>query len=58
MDYTSDVMIGPGILRQVFDVYRKVRTTVRFLLGTIRRGMGGGRGCCHRYIWIVLVCYS
>jgi len=35
VDYTSDVMIGPGILKQVFDVYRKVRTTARFLLGTL-----------------------
>ncbi|GFR52057.1 hypothetical protein Agub_g14579 [Astrephomene gubernaculifera] len=35
VDYTSDVAIGSGILRQMADVYRKVRGTLRFLLGNL-----------------------
>jgi len=35
VDYTSDVMIGSGILKQTADVYRKVRGTLRFLLGSL-----------------------
>eukprot|EP00210_Caulerpa_lentillifera_P007338 g7014.t1 len=35
VDYTSDVMIGKGILRQVADVYKKIRGTLRFLLGNL-----------------------
>lgn len=27
--------MGPGIVRQIFDVYRKIRNTLRFLLGSI-----------------------
>ncbi len=35
VDYTADVPIGPGILRQISDVYRKVRNTSRYLLGNL-----------------------
>ena len=35
VDYTSDVMIGGRIISQVADVYRKLRFTLRFLLGNL-----------------------
>ncbi|KAF5836404.1 tRNA synthetases class I-domain-containing protein [Dunaliella salina] len=35
VDYTSDVMIGPGIIKQVSDIYRKMRGTLRFVLGNL-----------------------
>lgn len=35
VDYSSDVLIGDRIIRQVADVYRKIRFTLRFLLGNI-----------------------
>ena len=35
VDYSSDVSIGPGILRQIADVYRKLRGTLRFMLGNL-----------------------
>lgn len=35
VDYSSDVMIGGRILGQVADVYRKLRFTLRFLLGNL-----------------------
>lgn len=35
VDYTSDVAIGSNILRQMADMYRKVRGTLRFLLGNL-----------------------
>jgi len=35
VDYTSDVMIGRGILKQTADVYKKIRGTLRFLLGNL-----------------------
>ena len=35
VDYTSDVMIGERILSQVADVYRKIRFTLRYLLGNL-----------------------
>ena len=35
VDYSTDVQIGPGILHQVADVCRKVRNTVRYLLGNL-----------------------
>ncbi|MBX6350296.1 MAG: isoleucine--tRNA ligase [Clostridia bacterium] len=34
-DYTADVRIGDAILEQVAEVYRKIRNTVRFLLGHV-----------------------
>lgn len=35
VDYTVDVMIGPQILRQMSDIYRKLRGTLRFLLSNL-----------------------
>ncbi|PSC70632.1 isoleucine-tRNA ligase [Micractinium conductrix] len=35
VDYSSDVLIGGRILSQVADVYRKVRFTLRYLLGNL-----------------------
>ena len=35
VDYSSDVPIGSGILRQLADVYRKVRNTCRYMLGNV-----------------------
>ncbi|KAG2422803.1 hypothetical protein HXX76_015750 [Chlamydomonas incerta] len=35
VDYTSDVAIGGAILKQMADMYRKVRGTLRFLLGNL-----------------------
>jgi len=35
VDYYSDVPIGKNILKQLADVYRKIRNTARFLLGNL-----------------------
>ncbi len=35
VDYSSDVPIGKTILKQMSDVYRKIRNTARFLLGNL-----------------------
>ncbi len=35
VDYSVDVQIGDNILRQVSDIYRKVRNTSRYLLGNL-----------------------
>ena len=35
VDYSSDVPIGKTILKQLADVYRKIRNTARFLLGNL-----------------------
>jgi len=35
VDYTSDVMIGGFILQQIADTYRKLRGTLRFLVGNL-----------------------
>ncbi len=35
VDYSSDVPIGSTILKQLSDVYRKVRNTARYLLGNL-----------------------
>ncbi|KAI3432876.1 hypothetical protein D9Q98_010459 [Chlorella vulgaris] len=35
VDYSSDVLIGGRILSQVADVYRKMRFTLRYLLGNL-----------------------
>ncbi|MEO0457936.1 MAG: isoleucine--tRNA ligase [Cyanobacteria bacterium P01_A01_bin.114] len=35
VDYSSDVPIGKTILKQMADVYRKIRNTSRFLLGNL-----------------------
>ncbi|KAK3284624.1 hypothetical protein CYMTET_7727 [Cymbomonas tetramitiformis] len=33
VDYTSDVLIGTNLIKQTFDSYRKLRNTMRYLLG-------------------------
>ncbi|CAM6007741.1 unnamed protein product [Sphagnum balticum] len=35
VDYTGDVLVGPQILRQMSDVYRKLRGTLRYLLSNL-----------------------
>jgi isoleucyl-tRNA synthetase len=35
VDYSSDVPLGDNILKQMADVYRKIRNTARFLLGNL-----------------------
>ncbi|KAA8548941.1 hypothetical protein F0562_000625 [Nyssa sinensis] len=35
VDYSGDVMIGPQVLRQMSDIYRKLRGTLRFLLANL-----------------------
>ncbi|MCT0229856.1 isoleucine--tRNA ligase [Synechococcus sp. CS-1324] len=35
VDYSADVPLGPGIVRQLADVSRKVRNTARYLLGNL-----------------------
>ncbi|MGF1479430.1 MAG: isoleucine--tRNA ligase [Cyanophyceae cyanobacterium] len=35
VDYSADVSIGKNILKQLADVYRKIRNTARFLLGNL-----------------------
>ncbi|MCF7907579.1 MAG: isoleucine--tRNA ligase [Candidatus Omnitrophica bacterium] len=34
-DYSEDVKISPEIIKQLVDMYRKVRNTIRFILGNI-----------------------
>ena len=34
-DYSEDVKISPDIIKQLVDMYRKVRNTLRFILGNI-----------------------
>lgn len=35
IDYSVDSMIGPSIMRQVSDVYKKVRNTLRYMIGNV-----------------------
>ena len=35
VDYSSDVPIGKNILKQLSEIYRKIRNTARFLLGNL-----------------------
>ena len=35
VDYTNDVKIGGGTLKQLSDIYRKIRNTCRFLIGNL-----------------------
>lgn len=34
-DYNADMQIGPQIVRQVSDVYRKLRNTMRYMIGNL-----------------------
>ena len=52
VDYSADVPLGPGIVKQLADVYRKVRNTARYLLGNLHdfdprpREEGGNAVAC------------
>ena len=46
-DYTEDVRIGPEILKRHSDAYRRLRNTLRYLLGALD-GYTRRRGCWHR----------
>lgn len=35
VDYSADIMIGPSLLKQVCEVYKKLRNTLRYMLGNI-----------------------
>jgi isoleucyl-tRNA synthetase len=35
VDYSGDVSIGPNIIKQTFESYRKLRNTARFLIGNL-----------------------
>ena len=35
VDYSSDVLIGPNIIKQTSEIYRKLRGTLRFVLGNL-----------------------
>lgn len=35
VDYSADMQIGPTIIRQVSDVYRKLRNTMRYMVGNL-----------------------
>jgi len=35
IDYTNDMMVGPHVIEQTAESYRKIRNTLRFLLGNL-----------------------
>ena len=35
VDYSSDVMIGPQIFKQMSNIYKKLRVTLRYLLSNL-----------------------
>ena len=35
VDYTTDVCVGPNIIKQVFESYRRLRNTARYLIGNL-----------------------
>ena len=43
-DYTDDQRIGPEILKNTVETYRKLRNTIRWMLGTLHHFQPGGRG--------------
>jgi isoleucyl-tRNA synthetase len=42
-DYTSDIRFGPGILQGTVEAYRKLRNTLRWMLGTLAHYEGRQR---------------
>ena len=42
-DYSEDLRIGADILKQHADIYRRLRNTLRFLLGNLNGSDGAGR---------------
>ncbi len=47
VDYTGDVLVGPQILRQMSDVYRKLRGTLRYLLSNLHDWKVISVSCCY-----------
>jgi len=43
-DYSSDIRFGPGILQGTAESYRKLRNTLRWMLGNLAHHEGNGRG--------------
>ena len=35
VDYSTDILVGPNIIKQISDASRKIRNTARFLLGNV-----------------------
>ena len=48
-DYTEDLRISQEIIGSAVDAYRKLRNTLRYLLGALDGLHGGGSGCCRRH---------
>ncbi len=48
VDYSDDQRIGPEILKTVSDNYRKLRNTIRWMLGTLAHYDPGRRGRLRR----------
>jgi len=43
VDYSGDVGIGPNIIKQTFESYRKLRNTARFMIGNVADFIPEGR---------------
>ncbi|CAB9520181.1 Isoleucine--tRNA ligase, mitochondrial (Fragment) [Seminavis robusta] len=46
VDYSGDVSIGPNIIKQTFESYRKLRNTARFLIGNLADFVPEGQPGC------------
>ncbi|KAJ1462912.1 tRNA synthetases class I-domain-containing protein [Pelagophyceae sp. CCMP2097] len=44
VDYSSDVRLGPNTLKQVFEQYRKIRNTMRYIVGNVYDVPSGAEG--------------
>eukprot|EP00934_Nitzschia_sp_Nitz4_P004796 Nitzschia sp. Nitz4//scaffold107_size73032//57105//60498//NITZ4_005769-RA/size73032-augustus-gene-0.103-mRNA-1//-1//CDS//3329532620//4786//frame0 len=44
VDYSGDVSIGPNIIQQTFENYRKLRNTARYLIGNLHDYVPEGEG--------------
>jgi hypothetical protein len=51
VDYSSDVMVGPGILKQISESYRKVGAPLRGVGVGVGVGVGLGAGGCGWGVW-------
>jgi isoleucyl-tRNA synthetase len=43
-DYTGDVLIGDNIIKQTFEIYRKLRNTARYMIGNVAGFQPTGEG--------------